>query len=71
MTLPVIYHVSRSWDPHSGLLSCLPHPLQPARYSGLLLAPVFLFPVASELFNHMSFPPIGCGLSFGTQINAC
>lgn len=47
------------------------HPFEPVRCSGLLLVPVFLFPVASELFNHMSVPPIGCGLSFGTQINAC
>ena len=39
--------------------------------SCLLLASVFLFPVASELLNHMSFSPIGCGLSLSTQINAC
>lgn len=31
----------------------------------------FLFPEASEVFNHMAFLLIGCGLAFGTQINAC
>lgn len=37
----------------------------------LLLRLDFLFPVTSELFNRLSFFLIGCGLAFGTQINAC
>lgn len=42
----------------------VPDPFQ----STMLLMPFasfyVLFPVASELLNHMSFSPIGCGLSF-------
>lgn len=56
----------------SGLLSlgtiafhCLQRLLMPAAMPG------FLFPVASELLNRVSFLLIGCGLAFGTQINAC
>lgn len=45
--------------------------LSSATLSRLVWAPASLFPAASELFNHLSFLPIGDGLPFGTQINAC
>lgn len=39
-----------------------------SRYDSIFFV---LFPEASEVFNHMAFLLIGCGLAFGTQINAC